>query len=151
MHTLDAVLPAIVVVLVKVTPFHVGFVVVVVVTVVVCTNIVGGEVGPGVGGGVGGGAGLQALSQQNVAPPGHPFAFETSISYVLLEAACVPYGGRKLAWSIARFSAVARRGGPVLPVRDIAQVMTHAPAESCHREIYEWTLALRCGIGCVER
>ena len=61
----------------------------VVVVVVVVTVVVGGGVGPGVGGGVGGTV-LQLLSQQNLAPLGHPFALDTSISFVLPEAACVP-------------------------------------------------------------
>ena len=82
--------PSLVVVTVPPPFFHVVRVVVVVVCVVVGTRVVGGGVGPGVGGGVGGGAVLQALSQQNLAPPGHPFALDTSISRVLPEAACVP-------------------------------------------------------------
>ena len=94
---------------------------------------------------------MHASSQQNLALPGHPGALDTSISVVLPEATCVPYGARKLAWSVARFSAMARLGGPVLPLRDMAHVMTHAPAGSCHREMYEWMLWLRCGKACVER
>ena len=148
MRTGVAVLPAILVVLTNVTPSHVVLVLVVAVAVVVGTSVAGGGVGPDMGG-VGGGTELQSLSQQNFAPPGHPGALETSISFVLPEAACTPY--RKFAWSIARFSAVARRGGPVLPVRDIAHVMTQAPAVSCHSEMYEWTSALRCGRGALER
>ena len=83
-------MPARVVVLVNVTPSHVVLVVVVVVIVVVGASVVGGGVGPGGGRGVGTGIELHALSQQNLAPPGHPGALDTSISFVLPEAACTP-------------------------------------------------------------
>ena len=86
-------MPSRVVVLVNVTPSHVVLVVVVVVIVVVGASVVGARawsVGAGGGRGVGTGIELHALSQQNLAPPGHPGALDTSISFVLPEAACVP-------------------------------------------------------------
>ena len=97
-----------VVVVVKVTPAQVVRVVVVDVTVVVTTvvDVVVGPVGCAVES-VGGEGPGPLSGQWSVVPPGHPGALSTSNSRVAVDAACTPYGGLKLPWSMGLFLAMA--------------------------------------------